>query len=458
MRFVSSGFAVVKIACLCFWSIAEGAVPAASQIIVDVSSEICLEPIYIIPFQSAGARFSAQYISELEKILTYDFTHDGSSYVVPQSSGRNTLAASIDKSLNRDAWRKEGVTNVIKVGVSGDLLSCQLHELRNNSIKSIEDMPLTGELSEDRKQIHLVANALHKGLYGVEGVATSKILYTLKHERGGKAFSDVWEADYDGANAKKLSKPETGYAMTPIPLPAMSKSRSGGYFFVSYKAGIPKIYMSTFKDGIEKPFLKLQGSQIMPAISRQRNQIAFISDVSGNPDLFLQAFDMEKGLQGKPRQVFAHFNATQGSPTFSPDGKSLAFVSNKDGTPRVYVMKIPGPEVKLKDVEVRLISRANRESSAPSWSPDGSKLAYCARNGSVRQIWIYDFDTKSEWQLTQGAGNKENPSWAHNSMHLVYNTSDRGASELYMIDIKNKREVMIRDGSGVGEKRFPAWY
>ncbi len=185
----------------------------------------------------------------------------------------------------------------------------------------------------------------------------------------------------------------------------------------------------------------------MPTLTRQRDKVAFISDVTGNPDLFVQEFNPDAGAMGKPQQIFSSLKATQGSPTFSPDGKQIAFVSNKDGSPKIYVMDVPAPGTPLKDIKAQLATKHSTESSAPTWSPDGTKLAYCAKTGGFRQIWGYDFSTKEERQLTQGVSNKENPTWAPNSLHLIYNSSDADASELYLINLKPAQcnENKLRD-------------
>ncbi len=112
----------------------------------------------------------------------------------------------------------------------------------------------------------------------------------------------------------------------------------------------------------------------MPAFSPKRDKIAFICDVTGNPDLFILDFDPENGPKGKPRQIFAARQATQGSPCFHPDGKQIAFVSNKRRIPKIYKMAIPNEKTPLKDIKPQLISKIARESSAPSWSPDGNYL------------------------------------------------------------------------------------
>jgi TolB protein len=164
---------------------------------------------------------------------------------------------------------------------------------------------------------------------------------------------------------------------------------------------------------------------------------------------------LEKGTAGKPRQIFSAPTGAQASPTFSPDGNKIAFVSNKDGTARIYAISIPSPETPIKSIKPLLISKQNRDNTAPAWSPDGTKLAYSAMADGVRQIWIYDFLTQKETQLTRGLGNKENPSWAPNSAHLIFHSSTHQSSELFLMNLTEKEAIQISHGAD--EKRFPCW-
>jgi TolB protein len=355
-------------------------------------------------------------------------------------------------------WKNVNALYVVKIQIREKQLEASLLSVSANSLKTFEGFSLSGELSQDRQQLHQLADALVKSLFGTSGIASTHLLYTRKYriENLNKWNSELWECDYDGANARKVLDDQSGYCVTPIYIPPKPGYQSSMFFYVSYRKGQPKIYLGSLISGAGQQLTHLRGNQLMPAISPQRDKIAFISDITGNPDLFLQDFSPEKGPIGKPRQIFTTHQATQGSPTFSPDGKRIAFVSNKDGSPRIYVLDIPPPETKLKDIKARLISRINRESSAPCWSPDGTKLAFCARNGDDRQIWIYDFQRDEEWQLTESGGNKENPSWAPNSLHLFYNSTGKQNAELFLINLNDQRPIKILDEIR-GEKRFPSW-
>ena len=235
-------------------------------------------------------------------------------------------------------------------------------------------------------------------------------------------------------------------------IPLSKQFANDRFLYVSYKSGQPKIFIASLADGVGKRIIDLKGNQLLPAISPQRDKIAFICDAAGRTDLFLQQFHPESGEAGKPMQLYSFPHATQASPTFSPDGSKLAFVSDKDGTPRIYL--IPATFT-TKRPTPHLITKQNRENSCPAWSPDGKKLAYSAKTKGVRQIWIYDFETAQEWQLTDGGGNKENPSWALDSKHLVFNSTDGSSSELYLVNLNQPEVIKISQGPGI--KHYPSW-
>lgn len=426
------------------------------EILLDTESE--LKPLYLISIINEGSEFPDPYLRQLDGVLNFDLNNNGFSYVVKQNNKLDQLSllGSVEQIGNLPGWKSQNILYVVKAFIQGHNLLANILDVDHQVLKKIGPLTLSGDLSQDRRKIHQMADVIHKAFFGIEGIASTKIIFSNKVASSKeKLLADIWEIDYDGSNTRQITKGGY-YCISPVYLPPKVGFVSGGFMYVSYQIGQPKIYLAAFKDLVPRRLTSLKGNQFMPAISRQRNQVAFISDVTGNPDLFIQPFSSDEGAIGKPFQVFSGKQATQGSPTFSPDGKRLAFVSDKDGSPRIYVIDIPKPGVSLKDVKAVLISKQNRENSAPCWSPDGSKIAYCGKNrGCDRQIWVYDFKTNKEIPLTRGSGNKENPSWAPNNLHLVYNSADVNASELYLINLNQLEPVRIT--SGGGEKRFPSW-
>ncbi len=105
------------------------------------------------------------------------------------------------------------------------------------------------------------------------------------------------------------------------------------------------------------------------------------------------------------------FAGVQAQPALSPDGRSVAFVSNRDGHYNVYVGLVRGGEL----VQV---THGTSMKSRPSWSPDGSTLAYAQMN---------DSGTMDVWEISALGGsprkvllNASDPTWTPDGHLLVY--------------------------------------
>lgn len=416
------------------------------EIRVTLSTETPLTPIYL-SLDAKNASLPAAYIESLRKVLLFDFSYDGESQLLPSDPAKEKWLAVEGSSLS--FWKTQNVPYAVKVLVQEKSLSATIYCIQEEKVKRFEAIPLTGSLETDRRQLHKLSDGIHKAIFQREGIASYRILYSRqKPGKGDSWISEIWECDWDGANKRQVTR-ENSYSINPV----MLSSSTDQFLYVSYKSGQPKIFLSSIQKGEGKRVIHLRGNQILPAISPQKNQIAFICDAaSGRADLFVQNFDPTKGAVGKPTQLFSFPRSVQASPTFSPDGKKIAFVSDKDGSPRIYI--IPSTTTGKRAVPT-LLSKLNRENSCPSWSPDGKKIAYSAKTNGTRQIWIYDFEKGKEEQLTTGPGNKENPEWGPNSLHLVFNSVDNAKSDLYIMNLHQAKPVKITDGEG--KNHYPSW-
>lgn len=437
---------------------------AEDEIVVRLSSESTRLPLFIENIQDESSAFPKDYLQALRAVFSFDMNYNGMTSVITSKDKKryHTLneQEGFEVACDFNKCKDADVFYVIKMKMEGKNLLSKVISVNGQSVKLIEGITCTGDLAKDRKTIHFLADSICQLLFQKQGIASSRILLTEKKkiQAGPKGeikwVSEIYEADYDGANKRQLTN-EGAYCVTPLYVPVKDASHGPALVFVSYKIGQPKIYYTTLKDGKTKRLTTLRGNQITPQISQDATKIAYACDSQGRSDLFLQTFTPSAGTLGKPIQIFTAKGAANASPTFSPEGNKIAFVSNKDGSPKIYIMDLPSPGAKLKDIHPQLISKRCRENSAPSWSPDGKKIAYSAKAQGARQIWIYDLETGQERQLTDGKGDKENPMWAQNSLHLLFNSNLDDTTDIYLINLNQPEAVKITEGEG--EKRFPCW-
>lgn len=430
---------------LSFITFALFASEAPQEIRIQLLTESSLSSIYLSEIASSNSTFPPSYLKELEKILQHDFHYNGKTLVQDKNPEKEKL-------IQKGAFSSIQAPYVISFSINGKDLHIKAFDVTTNSVKTFPHMTLTGALSEDRKKLHSLSDSLYKALFHTPGIASSKILYSFqKKDSSGQWISEIVECDWDGENIRTLTH-ENNYCINPVVVPKGSGLHKDLFLYVSYKTGQPKIFITSKDDGKGKKAVDIRGNQMLPAISKQRDKLAFICDASGRTDLFIQPINPETGQIGTPKQIFSYPRSSQGSPTFSPDGSKIAFVSDKDGTPRIYQIS---SEAKSTRQAAQMITKKNKENTCPSWSPDGIKLAYSAKTEGVRQIWIYDFASGEEKQLTYGPGNKENPCWASNSLHIVFNSTDDNYSDLYVVNLHQPNAIKITKGPG--KKHYPAW-
>ncbi len=431
---------------------------SSEQLDIALSTKNPLIPIYLSKVVNNANELNSEYLKKIYDVLFFDINNNGYFYILPSANSKDILLSKEKEvSFDKNIWKDQKIFYVVKLNVKNNKLFTYVFSVKNNDIKKYE-LTLTNDLKSDRIKIHNLSDQILFDTVKKQGIASLHILYTVRYKNpdvaaGKKFLSEVWMSDYDGENARQLTY-KNDYCVHPIFIPT-KKDECYNFLFVSYEKGQPKIFGTTLYSNKDFPVVSLRGNQLLPAISLNADKLAFISDAAGRPDLFLQKFSSKGESIGKPVQVFSAPRATQSSPSFSPDGKKLTFVSDKDGSCRIYFINIDKSFSDMKRPAAYLITKKNRENVTPSWSPDGTKLAYSAKTDGIRQIWIYDFETDEEWQLTKGPKNKENPNWAPDSLHIIYNTEDKINSELYIVNINQLEPVQIT--KGIVQKRFPSW-
>ena len=156
-------------------------------------------------------------------------------------------------------------------------------------------------------------------------------------------------------------------------------------------------------DGTAQTSLATTGSNWAPSWSPDGRRIAFISDRDGNWEIYVMNAD------GSGQTRLTTEPADDTGPTWSPDGRRLAFASNRDGTSEIYVMNADGTD------QTRLTSTGGW---SPSWSPDGRRIAFTSGRDGNDEIYVMNADGTGQSRLTSAGG--WSPSWSPDGSRIAF--------------------------------------
>lgn len=166
-----------------------------------------------------------------------------------------------------------------------------------------------------------------------------------------------------------------------------------------------------------------------PSLSPNGKQVVF--------EALNQLWLMDIGHAPQPLLSDSYFKQ---DPSFSPDGKSIVYSSDKGGFEAVYIMDL------ASRVSRRVTMQSESAELMPSWSPDQSKIAYHDQNGATYVVEITSGRTK---QVAAEVFGPSQPSWFVNGSALVqtsltaYNMRFReGTSRIVTIDLKTGKTIV----------------
>jgi dipeptidyl aminopeptidase/acylaminoacyl peptidase len=198
---------------------------------------------------------------------------------------------------------------------------------------------------------------------------------------------------------------------------------------------------------IEKLYMTRQVGR--PTWSPDGKSIAFISNMSGRNNLWLVPAE-----GGWPVQLTVS-DQRQSSPAWSPDGKWIAYQSDYDGDELWDIFLVSPKTGKV----VNLTSTREIAEIDPTWSPDGRYLAYLVKpkTSAAYEIDIYDTLMREVKHLTTGTpqdkGNS-NPIWSKDGKYVVYTQEQaKGTdSNIFIADVATGKSTLLTPHDG--EQRY----
>jgi tol-pal system beta propeller repeat protein TolB len=311
--------------------------------------------------------------------------------------------------------------------------------LRTDSAYSrfvLRDSVVRDSLDRERRLgIHVVSDEIERWITGTRGIAATRIAFV-----DGKQLRII---DSDGANERTI--PTVGAALSPAWHP------SGRYLVYSDAddrgTRIAQVDLRTMKPRLLAA--SNRGLNITPAYTRDGKNIVWASGGDSPAELVLAS---AAGDDTVPKPFVGRTGFETTSPSFSPDGKQVVFMSPFPLTPQLYTMNVDGTG--LRRITPIVTGKRSYRTGA-EWSPNGDEIAFQQQNGDF-QVWTIRVKDRLMTQLTN-EGENEDPSWAPDGRHMSITRRLGAIGDPRAIWILDERTGRLRQLTLTGDARLSDW-
>jgi TolB protein len=156
-------------------------------------------------------------------------------------------------------------------------------------------------------------------------------------------------------------------------------------------------------------------------------KILYITAEFISPEIY--NFRLEKSdYDGQRPQVLFESREPIMSPSWSPNGQDVAYVSFETDLPRIYIQNIASGER-------RQITSYPNINSSPVWSPDGSQLAMVLSKDGSPDIYVLDLSSNQLLKVTDHPAIDTEPSWSVDGRSIVFMSDRTGRPQIYQIEV-----------------------
>ncbi len=257
----------------------------------------------------------------------------------------------------------------------------------------------------------------------------------------GEVFPDLYLADAQtGKRIKRLVKSTTNADVEELRQLYSQSSFSPDGKYLAYTAqrrGKDVLYILDVAKRETIRLIDLPGIEqvLSPSWSPDGRQLVVTGNVGGITDLYVLNAD-GTGLRQLTKDRYGDMQ-----PSWSPDGKTIAFASDRDTD--FDVLRLGRWKVTLLDVASGTVTEVPNQAGLninPQWAPDGRSIAFVSDRTGTANLFLYDLDAREHYQLTNvvGAVNSQTEfspaiSWAHKADLLAFVYYEKGTNNVWSV-------------------------
>jgi WD40 repeat protein len=259
----------------------------------------------------------------------------------------------------------------------------------------------------------------------------------------GELFIDLWLADArTGRRIKRLVESTTNPNFEELRLLYSQSSFSNDgrtLAFTAQREGKDVLYLMDVAKASVRARLDLPVDGVTsPVWSPDDRQLAFSGTRGGISDIYIVNAD-GKGLRQLTNDKYGDLQ-----PAWSPDGRRIAFASDRSPETDMSILKLSMWRINVIDAQsgaIEVLPNQDGLNLNPQWSPDGRELAFISDRTGIPNVFIFDFGNQQHYQITNVLGGvsaitEYSPAitWARTADRMAFTYYERGDYTVWAFD------------------------
>ncbi|MBV8810701.1 MAG: PD40 domain-containing protein, partial [Acidobacteriaceae bacterium] len=177
------------------------------------------------------------------------------------------------------------------------------------------------------------------------------------------------------------------------------------------------------------------GSLTEPAVDQASHRLAYVSQTQ-DTNVWRLNLPAPGEASGAPA-ITLQSTQRQANPQYSPDGKQIAFSSNREGSNEIWISRSDGSDA------FQLTSLGAPSSGSARWSPDGRQLAFDSNLGGHDNIYMVTIKDGIPHKLTNTRGTENVPSWSPDGRAIYFGSDRDGSLQVWKVNVDGSHPQRI---------------